>query len=57
MTTFWILVALAAAGWWITSLVTAVRGDGHGTTPPPASHADWSDATSDLPSAPFRTAR
>ncbi|GCD21594.1 MULTISPECIES: hypothetical protein [Cellulomonas] len=56
MTTFWILVALAAAAWWVTRLVLAVRGDGLGTTPPPSSHADWSDATSDLPSEPFRVA-
>lgn len=56
MTTFWIVLALVAAGWWIARLVSAVRADGHGSTPPPASHAAWSDATSDLPSHPFRVA-
>lgn len=56
MTTFWILVALAVLAWWVARLVATVRRDGLGTTPPPASHADWADATSDLPSHPYRVA-
>ena len=57
MTTFWIVLALAAAAWLVARLVAALRSDGLGTRQPPASHADWSDGTSDLPSHPFRTAR
>jgi hypothetical protein len=57
MTTFWIVLALAAAAWLVARLVVAVRRDGLGSNRPPASHADWSDTTSDLPSHPFRTAR
>lgn len=56
MTTFWIVLVLAAAAWWVARLVVALRRDGLGSTPPPASHADWADATSDLPSSPFRSA-
>jgi len=54
MTTFWIVLALAAAAWLVARLVVSLRGDGLGSTPPPCSHADWSDAVSDLPSHPFR---
>ncbi|MEZ0447332.1 hypothetical protein [Cellulomonas sp. ICMP 17802] len=56
MTTFWIVLALAAAAWLVARLVVTLRRDGLGSSQPPASHADWSDVTSDLPSHPFRTA-
>jgi hypothetical protein len=55
MTTVWIVLALAAAAWLVARLVVTVHRDGLGSTPPPASHADWSDLASDLPSHPFRT--
>lgn len=56
MTTLWIVLALAAAAWLVARLVVTLRTDGLGSTRPPASHADWSDSTSDLPSHPYRTA-
>jgi hypothetical protein len=56
MTTFWIVLALAAAAWLVARLVVDLRHDGLGSSRPPASHSDWSDASSDLPSHPFRTA-
>ena len=56
MTIFWIVLALAAAAWLVARLVVDLRHDGLGSSRPPASHSDWSDASSDLPSHPFRTA-
>jgi hypothetical protein len=53
MTTIWIVLALVAAAWLVARLVATLRHDGLGSTPPPASHADWS---SDLPSHPYRSA-
>ncbi len=56
MTIVWIVIAVAAASWVVARLVITVRRDGLGSTPPPASHTDWSDAASGLPSRPFRSA-
>jgi len=56
MTTFWIVLTLAVAAWLVARLVVTLRRDGLGSSRPPASHADWSDSSSDLPSHPFRTA-
>ncbi|MDQ0375802.1 hypothetical protein [Cellulomonas humilata] len=56
MTTFWIVLALVVAAWLVARLVVALRADGLGSVRPPASHADWSDAVSDLPSHPYRSA-
>ena len=47
------ILALASAAVLVYLAVT-LRRDGLGTTRPPASHADWSDTVSDLPSHPFR---
>ena len=56
MTTFWIVLALAVAAWLVARLVVTLRRDGLGSATPPASHSDWSDASSDLPSHPYRSA-
>ncbi|WP_156374220.1 hypothetical protein [Cellulomonas sp. Leaf334] len=56
MTTFWIVLALVAATWLVARLVVTLRHDGLGSAQPPASHSDWSDAVSDLPSHPYRSA-
>ncbi|MBO3084789.1 hypothetical protein [Cellulomonas fengjieae] len=56
MTTFWIVLALATAAWLVARLVVTVRRDGLGTARPPASHLDWSDSVSNLPSRPFGSA-
>ena len=56
MTTFWIVLALVAAAWLVARLVVTLRHDGLGSAQPPASHADWSDVASDLPSHPYRSA-
>jgi hypothetical protein len=57
MTTFWIVLALAAAAWLVARLVVTLRRDGLGTNPPPSSHAAWSDTAADLPSRPFSSPR
>lgn len=56
MTTVWIVLALASAAWLVARLVVTVRRDGLGSARPPASHADWSDTASGLPSHPYRSA-
>jgi len=56
MTTFWIVLILVTAAWLLARLVVTLRRDGLGSAQPPASHADWSDAVSDLPSHPYRSA-
>ncbi|GEK22836.1 hypothetical protein [Cellulomonas xylanilytica] len=56
MTTFWIVLTVVVAAWVLARLVVALRSDGLGSAQPPASHADWSDAASDLPSHPYRSA-
>ncbi|WP_421740350.1 hypothetical protein [Cellulomonas sp.] len=56
MTTVWIVLALVSAAWLVARLVVALRRDGLGSSTPPASHADWSDMTSGLPSHPYRSA-
>jgi hypothetical protein len=56
MTTVWIVLALALTAWLVVRLVVTVRRDGLGTHRPPASHADWSDMSSGLPSHPYRSA-
>jgi hypothetical protein len=57
MTIVWIALALAATAWLVARLVVTVRHDGRGTRPPPASHLDWSDSTSGLPSRPYGATR
>ena len=56
MTTIWIVLALVATAWLVARLAATLRHDGLGSVQPPASHADWSDAVSDLPSHPYRSA-
>ena len=59
MTTLEIALALAVVAslvWLVARLVVTLRHDGLGSARPPASHADWSDAVSDLPSHPYRSA-
>ena len=48
------ILALASAAV-LVYLVVTLRRDGLGTTRPPSSHADWSDAVSGRPSRPFRS--
>jgi hypothetical protein len=54
MTTFWIVLGLVLAAWWVARLVAAVRRDGLGQRSAPRSHDDWSDLATDLPSHPYR---
>jgi len=54
MTTFWIVLGLVLAAWWVARLVVAVRRDGLGQRGGPRSRDDWSDLATDLPSHPYR---
>ncbi|MBO9553799.1 hypothetical protein [Cellulomonas sp.] len=54
MTTFWIVLGLVLAAWWVARLVVAVRRDGLGQRGGPRSRNDWSDLATDLPSHPYR---
>ncbi|WP_456846244.1 hypothetical protein [Cellulomonas sp. P5_C6] len=40
-TWIWLLIAIAVLAGIVVALVRAVRADGLGHRPPPASHRDW----------------